>query len=562
DTSKPFHISYDYKRKDYGGTDGKQLTPPLPPATFTLSELDPQPKDPIVLGAPGVRDYRATVVLPKGESVTVPADVDIVTSFAEYRESASVKDGVLSTQRVFTIKVAKIPPDQWQDYIKFEKAVQARENLWIQVATGDTPAPSTVATDVPAAGNLLLQAYTALRSRDTVEAQSYLDQAKALSPTQQGLWASYSVLYMEQGKPDQAIDAFHKEIANHPDNLWAYRYMATALMAAHRPADAEQVWRSLLKTDPSNSDALLALSRVLMQQKHYDEAITLLKTAAHAKGADLKLQLALGMDEIVAGQKDAAIAALQPIMRTSQDPETINDVAYVLADHDADLTEAATFAAKALKQVEHATSSIQLATLSKQDLANISLLGATWDTVGWIDFKQGKYSDAEHYVRASWLLSQNADVANHLSQIYRKEGKLAEERHMQNLAASSRPLPPILPSESGTAPATVTPRERADHDKYVLEVQSLRTIEISGLPRKMAAAQFWLIFTPQGVQEVKMITGDMALSKAADQLKKHVYPQTFPDPGPVKIVRRGILSCSQFDPTCQLVLLQPQWTQL
>jgi hypothetical protein len=78
----------------------------------------------------------------------------------------------------------------------------------------------------------------------------------------------------------------------------------------------------------------------------------------------------------------------------------------------------------------------------------------------------------------------------------------------------------------------------------------------------MASAQFWLVFTPHGVEEVKMITGDPSLSHAADLLKKHVYPQTFPDPGPVKIVRRGILSCSQFSSTCQLVLLQPQWTRM
>src|SRR5258708_14479821 len=78
----------------------------------------------------------------------------------------------------------------------------------------------------------------------------------------------------------------------------------------------------------------------------------------------------------------------------------------------------------------------------------------------------------------------------------------------------------------------------------------------------MAAAQFWLVFTPQGIEEVKMITGDATLSKAVEELEKQKYPQTFPDPGPAKIIRRGVLSCSQFNSPCQLVLLQPQWSQL
>ena len=232
-----------------------------------------------------------------------------------------------------------------------------------------------------------------------------------------------------------------------------------------------------------------------------------------------------------------------------------------LADHDVDLPEAAEYAAKALQQVEHATAGIQLATLTQQDLAQISLLGAIWDTVGWIDFKQAKYPDAERYVRAAWLLSQHTDVADHLRQIYEKEGKLTEARHMQKLAAATRPVSMQI-SKAGVPSPTTPHTDMVDRDKYVREVQKLRTVEIAGLPKKMASAQFWLVFTPQGVQEIKMITGDASLSKAADQIKQHTYPQTFPDAAPVKIIRRGILSCSQFDPTCELVLLQPQWTQM
>jgi tetratricopeptide (TPR) repeat protein len=561
DTSKPFHISYDYKRKDYSGEDGKQITPPLPPATFTLSELDPQPTDPIVLGAPGVRDYRATVEIPNGSVVTVPADVDIVTSFAEYRESATVKDGVLSAERIFTIKLAKLPADQWQDYLKFEKAVQARENLWIQVAQGNASLPATGSTDVPAARDLINRAYAALQSRNTAEGQTELDQALKLSSTQYGLWATYSMLYMEQGKPDQALDAFHQEIANHPDNMWAYRYMSAEMASLNRPADAEQVWLSLLKHDPASTDGTLGLARVYMHEKRYNEAIVLLQQASHAKDASPNIQATLGTDELEAGQKDAGVADLQQVMRASQNPEILNNASFLLADHDADLPEDAVFAAKALQQVEQSTAAIQLSTLTPQDLGHVVLLGLIWDTVGWIDFKQAKYSDAERYIHAAWQLGQHPAVGDHLSQVYEKEGKLAEARHMQKLVAATRPVSMQI-SKAGVPSPTTPHTDMVDRDKYVREVQNLRTVEIAGLPKKMASAQFWLVFTPQGVEEVKMITGDPSLSRAADLIKKHAYPQTFPDAGPVKIVRRGILSCSQFDPTCQLVLLQPQWAQL
>ena len=177
---------------------------------------------------------------------------------------------------------------------------------------------------------------------------------------------------MDQHKPDQALDAYHKEIAIHPDNVWVYQYMSDALLAIHRTADAEDVLRTFLKVDPSNTNETLTLSTVLMQEKHYDEAIALLKPVAHAKDAKPIFQLSLGRDEMEAGQKEAGVADLQQIMRNSQEPVIINDAAYDLADQDADLPESAEFAAKALKQVEHATASVQLATLNKQDLANVS----------------------------------------------------------------------------------------------------------------------------------------------------------------------------------------------
>jgi tetratricopeptide (TPR) repeat protein len=561
DTSKPFHVSYDYKRKDYSGEDGKQITPPLPPAIFTLSELDAQPKEPIVLGAPGVRDYRATVDMPKGSVVTLPADVDIVAPFAEYRESASVKGGVLSAQRIYTIKQAKLPVDKWNDYLKFEKAVQAREALWIQVATGDASLAATGDTDVPAARALVNQAYSALQSLNSVLGQTDLDQALKLNPKQYGLWATYSMLYMQQQKPDQALDAFHQEIANHPDNLWAYQYMSSALMQIHRPANAEEVLRRLLQIEPSSTEGTLELARILVQEKQIDEAIAVLKPAAHGKDDSPSLRLALGMDEMAAEQKDAGAADLLPIMQASQDPNVLNDISYTLADHDADLPEAAESAAKALQQVEKSTAAIQLTTLTQQDLENVSLLGATWDTVGWIAFKQAKYSDAERYIRAAWLLQQRPDVADHLSQIYEKEGKLAEAQHMRKVAAAIRPITIHVSKTTVPIPA-VSRRNMMEKYRYAREVQNLRTIEIPGLPKKSATAQFWIVFTRTGVEEVKILSGEAFLGKAADQIKQHAFPQTFPDAGPVKIVRRGILSCSQLNSTCQLVLLLPQRAQL
>jgi hypothetical protein len=94
-TEKPFHVQYDYTRKNYcGNYEGKWISPPFPPVPFPLGEDSKEPDDFIPLGAPGVRDYRATVTLPKGEIATLAADKSLQTDFAVYRNISSVKVGV------------------------------------------------------------------------------------------------------------------------------------------------------------------------------------------------------------------------------------------------------------------------------------------------------------------------------------------------------------------------------------------------------------------------------------------------------------------------------------
>jgi hypothetical protein len=50
------------------------------------------------------------------------------------------------------------------------------------------------------------------------------------------------------------------------------------------------------------------------------------------------------------------------------------------------------------------------------------MLQATWDTMGWIYFKEGKVAEAEDYVKASWLGRQSEEVGKHLGEIAEAKG--------------------------------------------------------------------------------------------------------------------------------------------
>jgi len=71
-------------------------------------------------------------------------------------------------------------------------------------------------------------------------------------------------------------------------------------------------------------------------------------------------------------------------------------------------------------------------------------------------------------------------------------------------------------------------------------------------------ADFFLLFSKDGIADVQFLRGDESLKPAAAGLGKVQYKMEFPDEGLEMIARRGILSCSQITtPSCTFVLLLP-----
>jgi hypothetical protein len=153
-----------------------------------------------------------------------------------------------------------------------------------------------------------------------------------------------------------------------------------------------------------------------------------------------------------------------------------------------------------------------------------------------------------------------------LGQIYERQGKKAEAIHAYELAlvvkndspeirqrleklgggANDRPAPG---RGAPASPPRISPEE---------ELSQLRTAPIPELAYQKGSAEFFLLLSVTGVEDVQFIRGDEGLKGAASALRKGRYNMPFPDQGPEKILRRGILSCSQYTkPNCNLVFLLP-----
>ena len=92
-------------------------------------------------------------------------------------------------------------------------------------------------------------------------------------------------------------------------------------------------------------------------------------------------------------------------------------------------------------------------------------------------------------------------------------------------------------------------------------LQSLRTIDL-GKAKETGSADFFVLLSggagaPAKAEAVRFVSGDEKLKVFTEALRTAQYRLTFPDDTPLKILRRGILSCSTETGNCMFVLMLP-----
>jgi tetratricopeptide (TPR) repeat protein/transglutaminase-like putative cysteine protease len=468
-TDAPFHIEYTYNRKEYGDWPNRSILPPLPWLFLPAVPDDAAKKSkPIKLVPPEEWSYQGTMKLPMHSTPHAAAPVDLHEAFADYHSSYSVSNGVMHFERRLTTKTHEIAPAQIEAYGKFVKAIIDDENTFISLKGENFATRSTMGD---------------------------INQA--------------------------AIEAMRKSIELDPTEPLNYKRLAFTLMGLHREQEALDVWRDLEKQSPEDPDAPAKIGSILMRQKRYAEAIGEFEAAAKLT-PDANVRLQLGDAYMHSGDKKKGIAAIQEAVAKDATPPTLNDAAYTLADNNLLLDDAFRYAKKAVGDVEDDTIDITLDDLSVKDIQTVPILAAYWDTLGWVQFRMGNLDQAEKFLRASWSLTQNPLTADHLQQVYEKQGR-----------------------------KRMVPRDTQ-------ALQDLRTAKLGKLARKHVTAEFYLLFAPgPKVVDVKFISGSDELSDAGKTLAAAKFDVPFPEDGDVQIVRRGILDCEPELPGCVFVLIPP-----
>jgi hypothetical protein len=128
DLDTPFEFAYDYSKNDYAS--GKGSVPlPIPPFPIeTATNDEKKPTTPTYIGALGRTVYKVNIDLPTGYQRVPPKGVDLVDDFAEYHSRYTLTGGVLGAERQLIIKKTELPVNEWEQYLKFCKALRDDES--------------------------------------------------------------------------------------------------------------------------------------------------------------------------------------------------------------------------------------------------------------------------------------------------------------------------------------------------------------------------------------------------------------------------------------------------
>jgi tetratricopeptide (TPR) repeat protein len=563
-TREAFTLSYDVSKVNFLDWSKKKTEIILPLVQFNLPEVDGSDSDsdadaePLKLGPKAEYSYEIKLELPAKYTAHLPLAFSLKRDYAEYEATYKVDGGVFAAGRKLILHQDELPVARSADYESFRRAVSAdlAQQLSVESTAAGTPVPPA---DMKAE-DLVDSARAAADSGNLPVAIALLKRATEVDPKNKFAWNNLGLLYLAMHQDDQAIVNFRKQLDVNPYDEFAYNNLGRVYWSERKYDDAVKSFNKQLENNPLDKFAHANLGAMYEEWHKYDLAVAELEKAASLTPDSPDLQVSLGNAYLNLGQDDKALAAFDHAVELAATPLVWNNIAYQLSLKDAHLDRAQQYAESAVSATAAALRNVSLDRLSQKDLPLVSSLIAYWDTLGWVHFAEGDFSKAEKYVAAAWDLGHHAEVGDHLGQIYEKRGD--KDRALRTYALSMNGLRPA-PETRGRLASLAGGDAKADATvaRYKDELQHLSTIDL-GKATQTGNADFFILLSGGGgsaakVDAVKFVSGDEKLKSFTEALRTADYHLTFPDDTPVKVFRRGTLSCSMTTRTCTFVLMLP-----
>lgn len=251
------------------------------------------------------------------------------------------------------------------------------------------------------------------------DARQNLEAAMMLSTNNLAAFEQLVQLDLEKGDRDSALKRAQARLTQQPNEPLAWLVLSEVHRNRQEPAEAEKALRKALELDPDSSNAYMSLANLYLGTERQNEAIAELEKSIKVNPKDARALTLLGM--IQAERKDFAKASEyydQALKVRPNNPLVLNNQAYLLAEQLGKTEEGYKLAQRARE-------------LSPKD----PLIA---DTLGWIEYRRGKYSDALRLLtEATPKINQSGEHQYHLGMTHYMMGQEAAARTALEVAVKS-----------------------------------------------------------------------------------------------------------------------------
>lgn len=576
DTSQPFTISFDYHREKGGDWDNHRILPQLAPVDLPVVDPKDPPLQDLDLRAPRTEQSHAEMQLPAGWGAELPEAVHASSPYATYDLTFHLDKGLLIADRKVTVLKQYAPVAEWKQYKQWQDAVSLGNETFVQLTNFTSSAEKSpeVSKDSGSgsgagsggkADELIDQARRELNQHQLEGAQADLDRVKATNANERGLWACYGYLDFLRGDSEGAVRDYHKEIALHPDEFWSYRALAEMQISIDQRPGAEETLRGWMAADASDPTPVAMLVNLLLDDQKPKDALAAAQSGiGHLppdKKTDENVQLALGRAQMKAGAVSEGDATLTALLKDSKGPLTLNNAAYELADANRELALADASEKSALAKLDAETATWTMDE-SPQTLAQSStLLSASWDTMGWILFREGKTAEAEAYLRAARRSRRDWTVSEHLADVELARGDKSAALAQYQDALAVVPKVNTMGVRKAPGPEAIEIQGKIDALKRAgvrasplvdPNSQAGRTFSLGPSKGRSGAAEYKLLLSREKVERIEPVAGETEIRDVDGLLQNFKTQGFFPPDSGARLIEDVFVNCHQA--VCELVL--------
>ncbi len=294
--------------------------------------------------------------------------------------------------------------------------------------------PLTVASAKAGAGEALYGIGSTLGQRGEDLGLVYLQLSLYLSPNQPLALLALADRYESAKNPEMAIKVYERIPESSPLRRKAAIQMATDLDVLDKGDEAEAKLKTIIKQDPKEVDAVLALGNVLRGHKKFAECADEYSKAIDMVGEPTKANWVnfyfRGICYERSKQWPKAEADLKKALELYPDqPQVLNYLGYSWIDRGLNFDQGMVMIKKAVQQ-------------RPDD-------GYIVDSLGWAYFRLGNFPDAVTQLeRAIALKPEDPTINDHLGDAYWRVGRKLEARfqwaHARDFKPDAEDLPKIL----------------------------------------------------------------------------------------------------------------------